>query len=304
MTTSSLFCIIFLYALKDTKMKKIFNRFKHIIKHEKLTFFSLLAALILLMLSFFVFKSYYDLKQDQAQRAIIERKAEKARRMGICSFVPVYKTKTIKYQKYIPNITQDDVDKHQKKEESRITKLKKKNKKKIVFGADCPFKIMVNRTENFVTIMGINKKGEYTIPYKTFICSTAENEKDTPIGEFHLNDRYRWHQMVDGSYAQYAIRIYGGFMLHSIPYYEQKANSLETEEYNKLGSKASLGCVRMRIKDIKWVYDNCQAGTEIEVYDKKGEEPVYPLPKINKLKLKGKKSKWDPTDTHKKNPWK
>ena len=38
-------------------------------------------------------------------------------------------------------------------------------------------------------------------------------------------------------------------------------------EYNKLGSPASLGCVRLTTADAKWIYDNCKAGTKTLIYD-------------------------------------
>ena len=42
---------------------------------------------------------------------------------------------------------------------------------------------------------------------------------------------------------------------------------LEYEEYNKLGTSASMGCVRMCVRDVKWVYDFCNVGTTVEFYD-------------------------------------
>ena len=112
--------------------------------------------------------------------------------------------------------------------------------------------------------------------------------------------------MVDGSYAQYAIRIKGGIMFHSVPYFTQNAGNLEYEEYNKLGQPASLGCIRMSAEDIKWLYDNCPAGFPAVVYD--DSDSAGPLGRpaaaqridINDAERRG----WDPTDPDPKNPWK
>ena len=93
-------------------------------------------------------------------------------------------------------------------------------------------------------------------------------------------------------------------MLHSIPYTNGKHDALEYWEYNKLGKPASLGCVRLRVKDIKWIYDNCNDGTKVTIYSEPDEEPEIALPKIKKIKKSNKNKNWDPTDPAKGNPWK
>ena len=46
-----------------------------------------------------------------------------------------------------------------------------------------------------------------------------------------------------------------------VPYYSMNKGDLEDGQYNKLGDYASLGCVRMCVRDVKWIYDNCPSGT-------------------------------------------
>lgn len=186
-----------------------------------------------------------------------------------------------------------------------IASLSFKERKKLIdFDADLPYLIKINRSQNFVIIYGINKKGHYSIPYKAFICSTGLNKGDTPLGTFELGESYTWREMVDGSYGQYAIRIYGSILLHSVPYYSPSKDMLETQEYNKLGKPASLGCVRFNVRSIKWIYDNCPRGTAVMIYDSKEETPPLELPSLKKLKLDSHKSGWDPTDHDEDNPWK
>ena len=60
-------------------------------------------------------------------------------------------------------------------------------------------------------------------------------------------------------------------------------NTLDTEAYNALGTSASLGCMRMRDTDAKWIYENCVSGTYVEFYDSEdpgpfGKPSVPPLP--------------------------
>lgn len=173
----------------------------------------------------------------------------------------------------------------------------------IDFDAEFPYQIRVNRTQNYVIIYGIDKNGRYSIPYKGFMCSVGKDVKDTPTGSFKTSDYYPWRLMVDGSYAQYAIRINGSIMLHSIPYYSANNDDLESEEYNKLGSNASLGCVRLNINGIKWIYDNCPKGTSVIVYDSDSEVPPVKIKKVKKLDLNDERANWDPTDPVEGNPW-
>ena len=167
-----------------------------------------------------------------------------------------------------------------------------------------PYKIKVNRAENFVTVYTFDNNGKYTVPFKTFWCSTGKDPEDTPLGAFHIYERYDWRIMVDGTYAQYAIRIYGPIMLHSVPYISDSHDSLEYWEYNKLGKPASLGCVRLRAKDIKWLYDNCKDGTTVVIYSKKNQKPPIPLRPLKRIKKSDKYKDWDPSDPVKSNPWK
>lgn len=165
------------------------------------------------------------------------------------------------------------------------------------------FQIRVNRVANCVTVYEKDAKGEYTLPYRSFACSVGKNIEDTPLGTFTTSDYYDWRLMVDGSYGQYAIRFNRSILFHSVPYYSNTPDSLEKEQFNLLGSNASLGCVRLSTADVKWLYTNCPPGTEVIVYD--DAENPGPLGKpvqmktITCLQFSG----WDPTDDRPENPW-
>lgn len=175
--------------------------------------------------------------------------------------------------------------------------------KLIDFNATHPFLIRVNKTLNRTMIYGLNKSGDYAIPYKLLLCSTGLYDGNTPVGTYSVSDKYEWRLMIDGSYAQYAIRIYDHIMLHSVPYYRMDNSTLEVDEFNKLGERASLGCVRLNVADIKWIYENCPVGTVVEVYEDADEE--YPLTEPEKYtaKSEGKYAGWDPTDPNPNNPY-
>ena len=162
------------------------------------------------------------------------------------------------------------------------------------------YSIDVNLTNNQVMVYKKDQNGEYTIPYKTFVCSVG---KGTPEGEFYTTDKYEWRALFGNVYGQYATRITGHILFHSVPYLKTDKSTLEYEEYNKLGQTASMGCIRLCVADVKWIYDNCPSGTRVRMF--KSNEPM-PLPKPQAIKIDvndTQKRGWDPTDPDKNNPW-
>lgn len=173
----------------------------------------------------------------------------------------------------------------------------------IDFDAKYPFLIKINRAAGTTTIYGRNQKGVYNIPYKAFRCSVGNPISYTPLGKFKTSDMYSWCLMVDGSYAQYAIRIDGQIMLHSVCYHSMNPGDLKYEDFNKLGSPCSLGCIRFACGDIKWIYDNCRPGTTVVIYDDKDNPGPLGKPKQIKINPDSPNRGWDPTDPNQQNPW-
>lgn len=104
-------------------------------------------------------------------------------------------------------------------------------------------------------------------------------------------------------YGQYACRIVGSILFHSVPYEKKDKSTLEWWEYDKLGTKASLGCIRLTVEDAKWIYDNCVSGTNVEFYTSSNPGPLG-KPTAQKITADEEVRNWDPTDPDSKNPWK
>lgn len=176
---------------------------------------------------------------------------------------------------------------------------------KVPDDVEFPYYIMVNRAANCVTVYGIDDDGKYSIPVKAFAASCGREGEETITGDgYTTTDKYVWRLMVDGTYGHYAFRIDGGYLFHSVPYLTASNDSLETEEYNKLGSFASLGCVRMCVRDVYWLYDNCPAGTKVDIYDNASNPGPLGKPDSIKIPVDSKYANWDPTDPDENNPWK
>ncbi len=88
-----------------------------------------------------------------------------------------------------------------------------------------------------------------------------------------------------------------------MPYQQKDKGTLEWWEYDKLGTTASLGCVRLTVQDAKWIYDNCIPGTKVEFYSDSSSGPLG-RPKTQKISQYEEVRAWDPTDPDPSNPWK
>lgn len=165
--------------------------------------------------------------------------------------------------------------------------------------------LKVNQKRNVIT--AYKRTGGKWKPVRAMLCSTGVNttpETTTYNGTWRTSSKKRWLTMsLDGSffdYGQYTAHLYGGIFIHSVWYYAPKHNAQARAEFNKLGKKASHGCIRVSTADAKWMYDNCPAGTKVTIYS---SSKAGPLGKPKAIKVPGNATRsWDPTDPAKGNP--
>jgi lipoprotein-anchoring transpeptidase ErfK/SrfK len=165
---------------------------------------------------------------------------------------------------------------------------------------DYPFAVYINRAANTVTVYMMDASGSYSLPVKAFVCSTGTA---TPLGTYTIGTKYRWRQLFGGVWGQYAQRITGNILFHSVPYYSANPDDLEYDEYNKLGTAASLGCIRLCVRDVKWIYDNCPSGTPVILYDDVENPGPLGKPEPVHIDTSDERRGWDPTDPDSENPW-
>lgn len=162
--------------------------------------------------------------------------------------------------------------------------------------------LRVNAKTNVTTIYQKNTSGEYkAVDAYATSCGT-NNATKAILGTHYTTAKYRWKYMFGNCYTQYATRITGHYLFHSLPYTQTKENTFWYREYNKLGSFASAGCVRLRCIDAKWIYDHCPIGTKVVVVYSK-TDPLK-KPTYTKISANSKNKAWDPTDPNPNNPWK
>lgn len=143
--------------------------------------------------------------------------------------------------------------------------------------------IKVNREACCVTIY---RDG---VAVKAMACSPGAA---TPTGTFSLGGQWRWNTLMGGVQGQYCSQISGNFLFHSVLYTARNPRTLIASSYNNLGNRVSHGCVRLRVADAKWIFDNCPSGTKIVIYN--SPDPG-PLGKPDYGTIPGGQT-WDPSD--------
>lgn len=157
------------------------------------------------------------------------------------------------------------------------------------------YTIYVNRSSNIINVVD-SRTGKVV---KAMYCSTGVGYS-TIGGTYNTVSKMRWHALNGGVYGQYCTRIHGSYLFHSVYYYHTVKNQMSTREYNKLGSQASAGCVRLAVVDAKWIYDHCDVGTRVVI----GESRRMVKPTRSKLKVStARRTGWDPTDPDPANPY-
>lgn len=157
--------------------------------------------------------------------------------------------------------------------------------------------------------------GEWT-EERVMICSTGRSKDLTPRGTFHLVRQYPYKKMGEirgeNVYSQYASRIVGAYLFHSVPIGGDKRQKQEygkkqmfIKYYESLGTIASGGCVRLRCADAYWLYMNVVVGTEIIITDDTGPTPPQPPALIYEEPYMDARHEygWDPSDPDPENPY-
>lgn len=192
-----------------------------------------------------------------------------------------------------------ETDETEKEDSKDIDKTNNKNNNT---NSSLPYYIKVNYGAQVVTIYTQDENGEYTVPYKAMVCSTGVA---TPTsGVYSIPARWEWLGLQGDVYGHYSTQIKGNILFHSVPYLTRgDKSSLEYWEYDKLGTYASAGCIRLTVADAKWIFYNCARGTKVEFYSSSNPGPLG-KPSARKISsYPDYLRNWDPTDPDSSNPW-
>ena len=199
-------------------------------------------------------------------------------------------------------IDEDSNDINEEKNQNDVNKEKNNNTKQEKIKSTPKYYIKINNKANRVNVYGKDSQQNYTILVKTMICSTGEC---TPPCSMYpktkykmLGNRYQWAKF-HSVYVRYPTQIVGGIFFHSVPYLDKRKDSLSYSMFDHLGQSVSAGCIRLKVADAKWIYDNVESGSIIEFNTNVTNNESAP-----KISSNERCRNWDPTDTDSNNPWK
>lgn len=134
----------------------------------------------------------------------------------------------------------------------------------------CPYKLVVDVSEQRVYVYQWNGSS-FGACIKEMICSTGKKgpSTETPLGTFQMDGptgtgEWYWFSTYK-CYAKWASRIVGGILFHSVVYSKNKV--LNQTSVRKLGRRASHGCIRLKVEDAQWIYENCPSGTTVVIQE-------------------------------------
>ena len=131
-----------------------------------------------------------------------------------------------------------------------------------------PYKVEISISKQKVYVYAWHY-GSYSKLVKTMTGTTVTTETPTPLGTFKMGGpcgRWYFFKKFD-CWAQYASRIVGGILFHSVIYSEKDEATLRKSTVNALGTRASHGCVRLSVENAEWIYRNIAAGTTCRIYN-------------------------------------
>ena len=164
--------------------------------------------------------------------------------------------------------------------------------------SDLPYMAVIYIGSQRVVIYKKDSQGHYTVPHYVFTVSTGLGN-NTIRGTYRIQHRWRWLPM-HGIYCQYVTQWQGNYLFHSVMYSRTSPSSIDRSAYSRLGQKASAGCIRMTVRDAKWIYENLERGTYVISTNAAMPEGLPGSEGVPPMTLD---VRWDPTDPDERNPY-
>lgn len=140
------------------------------------------------------------------------------------------------------------------------TVLTKSNINTFDIASGTSYLIFVN-IDNQKTYVYKGVKNKWSLA-KEFLCSTGIKGEETPKGSFTIKEKGPWFyadKYKQG--AKYYVGFMDNYLFHSLPFDKDKKKIVDTT----LGKPASHGCIRLKVDESKWIYDNVPIGSKVIV---------------------------------------
>ena len=128
-----------------------------------------------------------------------------------------------------------------------------------LYSSSTPYILMVNRSTHKVGIFQ-GWKGNWT-PINYWDCGDGAPSTPTVTGVFTVKSRGYYFDSGNARCYWYT-QFYGNYLFHSVLYSKYNGSLLD----GRVGMALSHGCVRLKIENAKWIYDNIPSGSTVVVY--------------------------------------
>lgn len=169
---------------------------------------------------------------------------------------------------------QEEADNKEKEKDKEKDKNKKDESDKITTQTidpatdfpvnSSPYFIYVEKGSHTITIYGKDSDGKYTVPKRTFLTATGRTASLTPVGNFTISAKEKWHSWGK-SYSPYCSKYYGGLFFHGPLYKEMNFGTLYPNSVAQIGTNASSGCMRTSVQAAQFIYQFCWVGTNVKI---------------------------------------
>ncbi|MDD5953382.1 MAG: L,D-transpeptidase family protein [Oscillospiraceae bacterium] len=160
-----------------------------------------------------------------------------------------------------------------------------------------PYELVVSLKECTITVIARGTDGVANIAAAKFVCSPGKASTPTPTGVFTAQKSARWQILMGPSWGQYGLNVYMGIYFHSIPCGQANVFNVPSYDYYTLGTPASHGCIRLLVRDEKWIYDHAGNGIKTTITDTTNQSVISYLSKPTVPALQSRNGlTWDPTD--------
>ena len=121
--------------------------------------------------------------------------------------------------------------------------------------------MLVDKSEHRVYVYK-GSKGAW-VKDRSFLCGNGAAATPTPSGVFAVYGR-KYYFDSGTTRCFYATMFHGAYYFHSTLYAQTSTPRYVMDD--RVGLALSHGCVRLRLTNAKWVYDNIPTGTTVVVY--------------------------------------
>lgn len=126
------------------------------------------------------------------------------------------------------------------------------------FYSDTNYFIWVD-TQNYKTNIFKGSKNNWK-PLKSYLCTIGKPSTKTPKGNFKIGIKGLYFGIRKGYKCWYYTQFKGNYLFHSIIY-----NLDGSVRDGRLGMALSDGCIRLKLEDAKWIWDNIPKNTSVHI---------------------------------------